>query len=68
MRLYANIPDDVTSRELAVVVRLLGIRLVAQPDGSVVGIPINPERRGSQSIERIRRRQPSGRFPGPEAA
>lgn len=65
-----TIPDSITSAELQTAIHALRVRLISQPDGSVLGVPIDTEGHGNQGLVRIprHRRQISAHRPGPEAA
>ena len=70
MRLNLYPPEHITSDKIEQAIHILEVRLIAQPDGSILGVPITPERHGNQGRLRMPRhkRQINGRLPGPEAA
>ena len=72
MRLHIIVPSHVTAEDLETAARALGVRLIAQANGSVIGLPITSEhnRQGNQGWHKIRRhnRQIIGHSEGPKTA
>ena len=61
---------NITAAELQTAVDALRVHLIVQPNGSVLGLPISPQRHGNQNLRKIPRyrHQRYGKPSPPETA